>query len=48
VLIVDPQERAVQWLALADRTYVAIERSRLIDLAAADLAKRIDWPPAAE
>src|SRR5204862_6599662 len=44
VLIVDPQERAVNWLALADGKYVPIDRSRLIDLGAADLAVRIDWP----
>jgi len=45
ILLVDPQERAVHWLALADGGYTAIERSRLIDLGAAELAERIDWPP---
>ncbi len=46
VLIVDPQERAVHWLALAAAgTYEPVERSALIDLGAADLSARIDWPP---
>ena len=45
VLVVDPYERAVHWLALAAGTYKPIERSSLIDLGAADLTARIDWPP---
>ena len=44
VIIVDPQERAVHWRALAGGTYEPIERSGLIDVGAADLAARIDWP----
>jgi Uma2 family endonuclease len=44
VLIVDPRERAVHWLGLADGAYAPIEASRLIALGAADLAARIDWP----
>ncbi len=44
VLIVDPQERAVHWRALAAGTYEPIERSGLIDVSAAELAARIDWP----
>ena len=44
ILIVDPEKRSVQWLALADGSYEPIERSRLIDLSAAQLAQRIDWP----
>ncbi len=47
VLIVDPPEHAVHWLALTAGTYEPIDHSRLIDMSAADLAERIDWPPAA-
>lgn len=44
VLIVDPDERRVHWLALAEGEYQPVERSGLIDLGAAALAQRIDWP----
>lgn len=44
VLIVDPQERAVHWLALADGQYTACGCSRLIDLGPRELGERIDWP----
>jgi len=44
VLIVEPSERAVHWLALADGEYRAVERSGLIELGPAELAERIDWP----
>ncbi len=44
VLLVDPQARVVHWLGLVDGAYASIEASRLIDLGAAELAKRIDWP----
>ena len=44
VLIVDPRERAVHWLGLTDGAYAPIDRSRLIELGAAELAARIDWP----
>ena len=44
VLIVDPQRRSVDWLALCDGHYRTIERSRLINLGVADLIARIDWP----
>ncbi len=45
VLIVDPAERAVHWLGLADGgEYRPIERSGVIDLGAAELAEHIDWP----
>jgi Uma2 family endonuclease len=47
VLIIDPQEREVHWLGLTDAAgYEPIERSRLIDLGAAELARQIDWPAA--
>lgn len=44
VLIVDPQRRSVDWLALEASGYAAVERSGLIDLGRADLLARIDWP----
>lgn len=47
VLIIDPSEAAVHWLALADDGYGPVERSALIALGAADLSDAIDWPPAA-
>lgn len=44
VLILDPRERSIHWLALQDGGYVEVERSRLIDLGPEDLRQRIDWP----
>jgi Uma2 family endonuclease len=44
VLIVDPEKRAVDWLALAGGEYRPVEHSGLIELGPADLAARIDWP----
>ncbi len=44
VLLVDPVERTVQWLALSGGEYQPVERSGLIDLGAAELAARIEWP----
>lgn len=46
VLLVDPQERAVHWLALTDGGYRPIGRSGLVDLGGAELVERIDWPAA--
>ena len=44
VLILDPEERSVHWLALSDGEYREAERSGLIELGPAELAERIDWP----
>jgi Uma2 family endonuclease len=44
VLILDPEERAIHWLALTDGEYRPIERSGVIDLSLKELAERIDWP----
>jgi Uma2 family endonuclease len=44
ILIVDPGERTVHWLALTEGEYRPVERSGLIDLGAAELAELIDWP----
>jgi Uma2 family endonuclease len=44
VLIVDPQERSVSWLALADGEYRPVEHSGLLDLGAQGLSEQLDWP----
>jgi len=45
LLIVDPAERAVHWLALDEQgDYRPVERSGLIELGSAELAERIGWP----
>jgi Uma2 family endonuclease len=44
LLIVDPDERQVHWLALAGREYRPVDRSGLIELGTQDLAEQIDWP----
>ncbi|MHB1537654.1 MAG: Uma2 family endonuclease [Solirubrobacteraceae bacterium] len=44
VLIVDSEQRAVQWLALCDGEYQPVQHSGLVDLGAEQLAQRIDWP----
>jgi len=43
LVIVDPQECTIEWLALTEGEYRKIERNSLIDLGGADLAHRIDW-----
>ena len=44
VLIADPQQRSIDWLALTGGEYRPAGRSGLIELGAAALAARIDWP----
>jgi Uma2 family endonuclease len=44
VLILDPEEHAVHWLALTGNDYSPVERSALIDLGRQQLAEQIDWP----
>ncbi|HEY5344020.1 MAG TPA: Uma2 family endonuclease [Solirubrobacteraceae bacterium] len=44
LLIVDPEQRSVEWLGLTGGEYHPIERSALIDLSVAELSRRIDWP----
>ncbi len=44
VLIVDPQQRAVRWLALRGGSYQPVERSGVIDLDVEQLAAQIVWP----
>jgi Uma2 family endonuclease len=44
-LIVDLERRQVEWLVLDDAgEYKSVERSNLIELGAAELAERLDWP----
>jgi hypothetical protein len=47
VLIVDPDKRSVDWLALTGAEYRPIERSSLIDLGPSELGEQIDWPESA-
>jgi len=44
ILLVDPAERAVTWLALRDGQYEAVSQSRLIELGPTELAAQLDWP----
>jgi Uma2 family endonuclease len=44
LVIVDPQEKTVSWMGLERGEYHHLKRSRLIELGAAELAERIDWP----
>jgi len=43
VVVVDPDRRTVDWLALADNEYQPIEMSRLIDHGPKRLAEMIEW-----
>lgn len=45
VVIVDPDERRVTWLALADGGYDEVDRSALLDVDVAGFANDIAWPP---
>ncbi len=45
LLIVNPQKRTVEWLALERGEYLPVNRSRLITLGPVELGERIDWPP---
>jgi Uma2 family endonuclease len=44
VLIVDPRERSVSWLALEGSEYRPVEHGGLVDLGAQALAEQLDWP----
>jgi Uma2 family endonuclease len=44
VVIVDPGEHAIHWLALAGGEYREIEHSAVLDIGPAELARQIDWP----
>jgi Uma2 family endonuclease len=44
LLIVDSPAHSVSWLALREGEYRPADRSQVIDLGAAELAERIDWP----
>jgi len=44
VLIVDPQKRSIDWLALTDGEYRNVERSAVIELGTAELQAQLDWP----
>jgi len=44
LMIVDPQKRSVDWLALEHAEYRPVERSGLIEFGPRELAERLDWP----
>jgi Uma2 family endonuclease len=44
VLIVDPSDHTIHWLALSGGEYREVQRSDLIELGSGELAERIDWP----
>jgi Uma2 family endonuclease len=44
LLIVDPQERRVQWFGFRDGRYQPIERSGLLDLGPGEVEQRLEWP----
>jgi Uma2 family endonuclease len=44
LLVVDPEEHVVHWMALKSGEYVDVESSDLIALGPAELADQIDWP----
>lgn len=44
ILLVDPVQRTVTWLALRDGAYEPVEQSALVELGPAELAAQIDWP----
>jgi hypothetical protein len=44
VLLVDPAEQTVTWLALRDGEYKPVQRSRLIELGPTELAEELHWP----
>lgn len=43
LLIVDPDEHIIHWLALSGEKYIPAEHSSLIDLGPSTLAEQIDW-----
>lgn len=44
VLLVDPIERTVTWLALHHGEYEPVQRSGLIELGPIELAEQLNWP----
>jgi Uma2 family endonuclease len=44
ILIVDPDERALHWFALADADYADVDRSPVLGIGSAELAAQVDWP----
>ena len=44
VVVVDPADRTVAWMALVDGRYEPVERSALLDVDVATVAEAIDWP----
>jgi len=45
LVVIDPGERTIRWLALREGAYEPVERSAVIDSGTAELAARLDWNP---
>ena len=45
VLIVDPDQRSVDWFALDGDSYEPVDRSRLLNVDVATVRDAISWPP---
>jgi hypothetical protein len=45
IVVVDPVERRLVWLALDGDTYQQVSHSAVLDIDVADIVARIDWPP---
>lgn len=44
VVIVDGHRRSLDWFALVDDTYQAVDRSEILGVAVAEVVARITWP----
>jgi Uma2 family endonuclease len=44
LLIVDPRAHSVTWLGLQDGEYQHVDRSKIVDVSASELADGIEWP----
>jgi len=44
VVMVDPDERTVVWLARSGDTYVEVERSAVLDVDVGEIVGQIEWP----
>jgi Uma2 family endonuclease len=44
VLLVDPDERTIEWLVRAEDAFEPADGSTLLGVTSAALADRIDWP----
>lgn len=48
VIIADPTDRTLVWMALVDGAYHPVDHSDLLAVDVADIVDTIDWPPVAD